>query len=263
MLEMTSDDAFLRNYHDIQRFGGEAISKIEPQDDFHARVVRLRLINDDLLQRLPHTAQLSIHRLLEQKLVATDDLNLLFNMKETFIASSQYRSVDMLAAVKYIHRLYQTSKISDSQIKRLESVTFKPWQEFDHFQLGDLQAHGLTPTQALLERVKYEEHWVGEVGDELYERIAAVIGLLRTASTCDEDMRVLSPIGYFHEPHNRAFGLLFNIPKPPEPQQQQPSEIMTLRLYMERTQKNRPSLEDRWLLAHRLISALARLHRAD
>jgi len=258
---LTADDAFVRNFENLSSIGAEAILRIEPQEDFHARVVRLRIINDGLIQALPHNLQIIINRRLEQKLVSTDDLDRLTEVRETFDEKSQHRAIGTLAAVRQMYRLYEKPRDGHGRRMQLHSESWISQKSFDHFEIGELRAEGKPPIRTLVERIKYDERWVNAVGDELFNRIGAVTELLRTCSRLDKDMRLLSPIGYFHEPHNRAFVLAHHLPGQSEAPEGRRPEIYTLRKYMETTEKKRPALEARLLLAKRLASALARIHK--
>ena len=257
-LTLMADEAFVRNFENLSSIRAEATLNPEPQEDLHARVIRLRTINDGLIQVLPHSLQVAIYRRLEQKLVSTDDLARLIEVRETFDEKSRYRAIGTLAAVKQMYRFYEMPGDGHGRRMELHSVIWTSQKSFDHFQIGELRAEDRPSTRALVERIEYDERWVHAVGDELFNRIGGVAELLRTCSRSDKDMRLLSPIGYFHEPHKRSFMLALHIPGQTE---DRVPEIYTLREYMEVTEKARPALEQRLLLARRLVSALARIHK--
>lgn len=85
--------------------------------------------------------------------------------------------------------------------------------------------------------------------------------LLRTASQSDKEMRLLSPIGWLHEPQNHRFKMAFNIPGLKQAGENRTPRLETLRQYIEANGKHRPTLEDRFLLARRLAAALTKLHK--
>ena len=255
---LTADDPFHRSLQNLRRIEREVSPSMGPQGDVHARALKLRMINDNMIYALPAKLHDAINHLLEQRLLSTDDLGVLQRVQRTFDESSQYRSIGTLAAVKYMHQLCEAPGDGYGRRMQLKCVSWKSQKSFDHFAIGELDAEGRPATQALVENIRYAEHWVNAVGDELFDRIGAVAELLRTTSRSDKDMRLLSPIGYFHEPHNRAFKLAFNIPGLSEVGKDEVPKITTLRHYIPRTS---PALEDRFLLARRLSSTLSRLHK--
>ena len=258
---LITDETFPRNFQNMQSFGEEATWKAEVQEDVYARVVRLRMIGDDMLYALQHRSQVSINHWLEQAMVDTDDLDFLQDLKRTINEASQYRSIGTLAAIRYMHRLCKTSKDGHGRRMQLQPVSWTPQKDLGHFTIGELRAHDRPASMAIVEDIKYEAHWVDELGDELFDRIGAVAELLRITSRSDKDMRLLSPIGHFHEPRSRSFRLAFNIPSQPEAREDQIPEVRTLWQYMKDTEKIRPALDDRLLLARQLASALSRLHK--
>lgn len=262
-----SDAFFSRQFENMSSIANEIALELHSEDEFHARVVRLRMINDDMLQVLPHPLQVSINSKLEQNMVGTEDLDMLHKVKESFDESSKYRSIGTLAAVKYMHRLCETPPAGYGRRMQLQSVSWKSQKCHDHFEVGMMLAPSMSePGRVLVEKIKYEEHWVGKVGDELFSRIGAIAELLRFVSRSDNGMRVLSPIGYFHDVKNCAFALAFRIPPHANSSEDETTEVLTLREYMEETQRpnlSRPSLAERLTLARRIISALVRIHKAS
>ena len=255
-----SDDSFHRQYTNVNRMQEEIKYSLEAQDDFHARITMLRGINDDMVHELPHKTQVRINNYLEEKMVNTKDLGLLQDLKQTFDEKSQYRSIGVLAAVKYMHQLCDSPTNGHGRRMQLRSVSWEPSSPSVHFQTGRLTIGERPPVQALVERVIYEEHWVDHIGDEMLDRIGAVAELLRI-SRSDKELRVLAPIGYFHLPEHRAFGLAFHIPSISETGHDHAVTVVTLRRYVQDHQKERPSLEQRLMLAQRLVAALARIHK--
>ncbi len=258
---LTADDTFYRTFQYLKMIAQQVTAMMQPQDDLYARSTRLRMINDEIVHALPASFQVTINSLLEQKLLRTDDLGVLQKIRQTFDEASQYRSIGTLAAVKYMHELCQAPADGHGRRMQLKSVSRKSHKSFNHFKIDEVCAEGWPPTQALVEEVEYEEHWVSRLGDELFDRIGAVLELLRTASRSDKEMRLLSPMGWFHEPQNHTFKMVFNIPNSTEAGENNTPQIETLRQYIEAYEKHRPALEDRFLLARRLAATLSRLHK--
>ena len=258
---LTADDIFRRTFQSLQKIESDATAGVKAGDDFHTRSTKLRMINDEIINELPANLRISINNSLEQRLVSTDDLGVLQKIRQTFDETSQYRSIGTLAAVKYMHELCGAPADGHGRRMQLKEVTSRTKESFDHFTIDELGAEGWPPTLTLLEGIEYEEHWVHPLGNELFDRIGAVMELLRTASRSDKQMRLLSPKGWFHEPQNRKFKMVFSIPGSTEAGENGTTRIETLRQFIEAKEINRPALEDRFLLARRLAASLSRLHK--
>ncbi|KAL8840331.1 MAG: hypothetical protein Q9170_001346 [Blastenia crenularia] len=259
---LTADDAFHRTFHNLKKIEQEIASSVEAHDAVDAKVVKLRMINDDLIQLLPGSSQEIIRRSLENKLLSTDDWELLEHIQQTFDEASRYRSISTLAAVRYMHHLCEAPVDGYGRRMLLKNVIWKPQKAFDYFSIGNLTIDDRAPKLVLVETIRYADYWVNAVGDELYNRVGAVAELLRTASRSDRNIRLLSPVGYFHEPIKRVIRLVFEIPGTKEGGKDGALEVTTLWQYMQaRSSLAVPALEDRFQLARRLASTLSRLHK--
>ena len=258
---LTADDIFRRTFQSLQKIESDATAGVKAGDDFHTRSTKLRMINDEIINELPANLRISINNSLEQRLVSTDDLGVLQKIRQTLDETSQYRSIGTLAAVKYMYELCGAPADGHGRRMQLKEVTSRTKESFDHFTIDELGAEGWPPTLTLLEGIEYEEHWVHPLGNELFDRIGAVMELLRTASRSDKQMRLLSPKGWFHEPQNRKFKMVFSIPGSTEAGENGTTRIETLRQFIVAKETNRPALEDRFLLARRLAASLSRLHK--
>ncbi|KAL8764469.1 MAG: hypothetical protein Q9194_007060 [Teloschistes cf. exilis] len=262
---LTADDTFNRTFHHLEMIEQQVALSMDSQDDSYARYTRLRMINDEIVHSLPWNLQVKIDSLLEQSLVSTDDLGVLQKIRQTFDEASQYRSIGKLAAVNYMNQLCQAPAGGHGRRMQLKSVSWKshdPLGSFDHFSIGELCAEGRPPTHVLIEEIQYKEHWVDRLGHELFDRIGAVLELSRTASRSDKEMRLLSPIGWYHELESQNFKMAFHILNLTTVGGENiPPRIATLRQCIKANDVDRPALEDRFLLARRLAGALARLHR--
>ena len=269
---LRSDTFFQRQYQNISRVEVQLSIAPKSQNDLHARVVRLRAINDDMLSGLPRAWQLSIDDKLERKIVSTEDMSLLEKIQTTFEESSRYRSMATLAAIKHMHHLCNNPPICFSKDLQLKSITWKPEDAYDanteaHFNIGTISVEEKPEgAYVLVEKIKYDEHWVGHVGEQLYSRVAAVTRLLRIPATSENGIRVLFPLGYFHDPSDRCFCLVSAIPPCGAEPELHNTEVVTLRQYIEETYRStvlRPSLNDRLRLARHLASNVAKIHKVS
>ena len=262
---LTDNDFFQRHFNNISSVADLITDGSQSPHNYQTRVIKLRMAADDLVYGLPHASQVAINSQLEQKMVSNADIGLLQQLRKTFKNSSKYRGIETLAAVKYMYELCKAPPNGCGNDMLLQSVSWKNLKHYDHFTTGMLSAQGITEeVPALVEQVKYEEHWVGRVGDELFSRIGAVAELLRFTSSSDSGTSLLSPIGYFHTPGNRTFSLAFEVPDIQGGYHGGDLEVVTLRTLIDDTQRaKRPSLEDRLLLARRITSTLVKLHKAS
>ena len=246
----------------------EANQRYRPSTVVYSMTLQLRKINDEMGSWLSRESQVAIDYRLEQEMVMTEDLDLLQDIKATFGPTSHYRGIGTLAAVKYMHRLCDAPPAGCGSAMRLKSWSFSQSSIFEHFVTGNLVANGIDPGQyVIVEKIKYESHWVGTVGDELYNRVGAISELLRVSSQNGNKMRVLSPMGYYHNAKHREFCLVFRIPGALMTQAEHgaPPTIFTLQDYIRHTEKDirkSPSLELRSLLATQIAAAIAEVHKA-
>lgn len=211
---LTSDDLFRQTYHGLATIQQDIRAQMAQQYDVYTESTKLRMAIDKLLHAVPVGPQITINSLVEQRLVNSDDLGILQQLRLTFDEKTQYRSVGILAAVRYMHQLCEAPTSGHGRRLQLKIVSREMKESSDHFDVEDINAEGWArPTRLLVERVEYAEHWVDSLGDELFDRIGAILELLRVASRADKEMRLLAPRGWFHEPQNCSFKLVFQIPE--------------------------------------------------
>lgn len=236
----------------------EADLTIKPQSP-RTSILKLRMSNDNIFGKLPSSLLPAIERQLEQRMVETEDMSLLKEIKKTFDDSSRYRGIGTLAAIRYMHDLCTVPPINAGGALRLEGLTLQTLQQFPTFEIARLTQNGIARKgRVLIERIVYEEDWVGDLGEKMYNRVGAIAEFL--SSTRDlAHLPVLECIGYYHEQKNHAFALLFDAPHFDDRR----SKLFTLRSFIEDTYKtnSRPRLEDRLQLARLLAAALSEIHR--
>ncbi|KAG8534313.1 uncharacterized protein KY384_001157 [Bacidia gigantensis] len=257
----TVNNSFHQTFQNLKDIEEKVVLRSETGDDLHTKAIQLRMINDKLVHTLPEASQAALNSLLEQKLLNTDDLGFLELIKQTFDQGSQHRSIGTLAAVRYMNQLCEAPTKGHGRRMQLGEVFSKLQKSFHLFSIEEISAEGKHPTQALVEKIKYEEFWLNKLGEELFDRIGSVLELLRTASRSDKELRLPSPIGWSHDLPNHTFKLIFSIPNSGNASTNDPPRIQTLRQYIEASEKHRPALDDRFLLARRLTGTLSKLHK--
>ena len=225
----------------------------------HTSALKLRMLNDDLHEKLPSSTKLIVERRLELQMIETEDPSLLHEIEQTFDRSSRYRSIGILAAIRYMHKLCSIPHNDVSDALRLDDITLQKQASLQNFEISRVTEKGKAwQDSALVERIVYEENWREETGKKLYNRVGAIVRFLRSARGLTH-LSVLECIGYYHEQKNHNFVLLFNAAQFDEVG----ARFVTLRNLIEDTWRHnhRPSLEDRLHLVQRLAAAVLEIHK--
>ena len=158
-----------------------------------------------------------------------------------------------------MHELCLVPPNDASDALRLDGITLQTQTGFPNFEIARVTEKGKAwEDSVLVERIIYEDYWVGEMGEKLYNRVGAIVKFFRSARGLTH-LHVLECIGYYHEPKNHTFVLLFNVAQFDE----LGSRLVTLRSFIEETRSynHGPSLEDRLRLAQRLAAAVLETHQ--
>ncbi|KAL9586986.1 MAG: hypothetical protein Q9203_003670 [Teloschistes exilis] len=266
------DTVFERNIETLSKIAVEFASPGTSGDRPHALALRLRMLNDEMANTLPTSAQASIEQQLELRMVDNKDLDLLREIKQTFGPSSANRGIGTLAAVRYMHALCDTPETGGREL-RLHGITLGNRHYFKCYELAtpisdNWHTNNLPQGQILAERIMYSESWTGGVGRELFDRVRAIANLLNTASQIPA-MKVLRCVGYIHDPYSHSFALISELP-PPEhagpghSSGSKPSSLEQLiKATEEREPQQKPTLDERLKLAHSLAATVCAIHRAN
>ena len=218
-VQTTSQDAVLTDHtfseciNELRSIESNLLSKRSSHTLSHPNLLKLRISNDDLYGKLPNAVQQAIERRLDQQMIETEDVEKLNKIKQTFDGFSRYRSIDTLAAIRYMHELCLTSPIDASNELRLDDLTLQTDEQFPTFEIAKVIENGTAwENMVLVERIVYEGYWIGRVEDELYRRIGAIARFLHSTKDLTH-LRVPECLGYFHEQKKHAFALIFKAPQ--------------------------------------------------
>ncbi|KAL8723337.1 MAG: hypothetical protein Q9181_007303 [Wetmoreana brouardii] len=265
------DTVFERNIQTLCKIGSKLTSHNETSDHLHALPSKLRMLNDEMASTLPLSLQKSIQKRLELRMVNTEDLGLLKEIKQTFGADSANRSIGVLAAVRYMNALCAAPPDNVGRDLQLQAVTLRNHRPFKGYELANMvkdnddQREPSPQPQILVERFEYGESCSqSDVCKEYSDRMEAIAHLLHTASE-EPAFKVLRCLGYHHEPQNHAFALVF---EPPTAiyDGHGSTNLMSLEQLIAATQENgpqRPNLDERLKLAHSLAATVSAIHRAN
>ncbi|KAJ4355614.1 uncharacterized protein N0V89_003634 [Didymosphaeria variabile] len=125
--------------------------------------------------------------------------------------------------------------------------------------LGLLSHGGGEDTRnVLIEWIRYDLEWEGDVRTEMIRRVAKIANSLHQMSKHTGSFRTLNCSHYFHSTDEHAFGLVFDLPIIED------VSITSLHSLIKSTRKcyQRISLEDRLALAYSLASTVLAFHKA-
>ncbi|KAK4224630.1 kinase-like domain-containing protein [Podospora fimiseda] len=231
---------------------------------------RMRNAIDALCADLPPGEQHSIKNRLEiQVLAACSDLDLKgFANSNSLAQSLNSFDLGILAAIRRMHLKTQEFKPTneteslDSNI-RIESTRLKDKEDFQscitakYFQPKN---KGGQKVPVLVEWIKYGDHWGSEKeGNTLFNRIGVLVYFLNDlhGKLPSTGSWILPCLGFFHDIQQRRFGLVYQL------ELNSQSGIMRLYDLIKRTtdQRQRPSLDDIYLVCWQLSVALLQFHK--
>ncbi|KAM6513261.1 hypothetical protein FALCPG4_015708 [Fusarium falciforme] len=174
----------------------------------HQKQSLLRYEHARLVEALPQHYRSVAKERLVRYVLEKNDVEQLDSLSKAMIEAGN-EDIGVLLAVKHLTALAETGRL----IEQEELV-------LDHKQITlgeDIDIHSsalLAPTseRVLVEWLRYKESWADEViGMELRRRITSVIGLLHAESTA-QIPGSLHCKGIFHDPNQRAFGVVYSLP---------------------------------------------------
>ena len=222
----------------------------------------LRHLNNRLRNLLPLSLQKDIQRYLECEIIKIQDTELLNKAQRAFEDHSSNGKIAMLARIKLMtvlaterSDLHANLRVNPDDLERLEALA-----DCDLALMNDIERG--CKRRVLIEWMHYESPLVEELqGRERLVRVEAVAELLNSSDK-PEDFRVLHCTGFFHEPNNYRYGLVFNFPDSSTSTHEELKAITLGKIIDSdnRTQQM-PVLEDRFTLAYALAVSIAEFHK--
>ena len=220
-------------------------------------------LNNSLRDLLPRTLQEKLQTYLEYKMIESQGLDILRDTQRVLEVQSPKSRIGMLAAIKCMRILaLEHGELSESNL-RIDPACLDYQGSLAHCDLAILKETKPGQThQCLVEWMRYESPIFDEhVGREKFVRIEAIAELLHLADKPD-GFHTLQCSGYFHDPKECRFGLVFDFPY---------SRLgkgallrpVTLRQVFDSPELRQqlPILGDRFKLAHILALSIAEFHK--
>ena len=219
---------------------------------------------------------------LENRLLSTDDrvqleaIEAVFNPAERSleyptvagdpIGSAGHRRIGLLATMKKIASALDSRKQSADDLLLQEQEIKPPFANFHWNYTGTYRPPDAEAIQVLVEFLEYEEDWF-EKTDELIERVQEVASF-RTVSSTGLVFPVLRCAGFYHDPSNHRFGIVYKFPPRPVNHLSSMPDIetpMSLRDIFSKVQNRseRPSLDQVFAIALRLTHVVVTMHKAN
>jgi serine/threonine protein kinase len=227
----------------------------------------LRSCVDGLWNLLPRGTRLRCERILERRLISTDDLNLLRGIQDSFIERPQYRNIGLLAAMKYMKKLVDKDQVQNQTLRWAPGSILALGLKVNHQAniARVLPKDATKEKEALIEWIEYDDRWRNDVGEELFLRVEAIAELLSKPDK-PTGFRGLDCTGYFHKSSRHSFGLIFDLPMLAAEQTQgecfAPCSLLSL-IEKIRDLELRPSLGDKFQLANNIATSVYEWHKAD
>lgn len=232
----------------------------------------LRRMNETLINMLPEEAQRRSVTYFDMKCLGDEAFSSTeaFESTDTDNSSVLHRLGTLAYARKFskdISTAYESvlSKMTEASLSglRLDAAAVEVEQSpnSQEHNLGWVSSGNETRKRVLIEWIKYDLHWEGEVQEEMIGRVVSIATSLHTMATKAEKLRLLPCIHYYHHETEKSFGLIYQLSN-----HAQPATPLTLHSLIEESRQtgtySQISLEDRFILAHTLTTTLLNFHKA-
>ena len=234
----------------------------------HLLFLPLRHLNNRLAALLPVTSKDSLQNHLVRNIVGgTDDLDILEGAQHIFKTDTINKNVGALALIKRMTHLLDKHEIQKRPDLYVNSEDVFLRDEIADCTLAEIKTQESERSHpALIEWMCYETPFVNE--QEGRQRLARLDGIANFFNSTNQpaELRTLHCSGYFHEPSQMRFGLVFDFPDlAPANHGQSELEVFTLRHVLKTTghRKSVPHLGDRFKLACKLARSIANFHKGN
>ncbi|KAL8655657.1 MAG: hypothetical protein Q9226_002956, partial [Calogaya cf. arnoldii] len=216
---------------------------------------------ENLCHLLPSSLQRQLQVRLEHDLISKADPYELIRAAETLTSTPMHKRLGMLATIRRVADIAEARKTLERPELELEAGMVRctiTGPDYDlGFTVNTSQERG---RRVLVEYVKYDVHWEGPITEEMIIRIEAITEM-HNYEDKPQDLRSLHCIGFYHIAHKHAFALVYDFPIDPTADSEE-VQIYDLRTLIEKSQswKERPTLDDRYNLASKLVISLLEFH---
>ncbi|KAH7117524.1 kinase domain-containing protein [Dactylonectria macrodidyma] len=174
----------------------------------HRKQSLLRYEHARLVEALPQHYRSVAKEQLVRHILEKGDAEQLDRLSRAMIEAGN-EDIGVLLAVKRLTALAETGRLIEQEELVLDHKYITPEEDLDIHSLALLAP---TSERVLVEWLRYKESWADEdIGMELRRRISTVIGLLHAESTA-QIPGSLHCKGIFHDPTQRAFGVVYSPP---------------------------------------------------
>ena len=242
----------------------------------------LQKLIDELWDMQSSEVRVSMTNELEGRLLSTDEkahlkaIEASFGTPETTSERSPaqgdarnrgaYRHIGLLAAMKQIAAQLESQGglMVDMQLDK-QSLK-RPLTCFHWHYIGVYQPPDMAETQVLIEELEYDGTWSDRT-DELILRVQDIASF-RSIPTARSAFPVLTCVGFYHNLARHVFSIVYDFPPRPVsppipiPEFETPISLREI-LSTVKSRKDRPSLDQVFAIAIRLIRIVVTMHRAN
>ena len=231
--------------------------KIEgPRNRWHM----FRSHNTNLLNTLPKELRSQARSHLEAELLQTQNTDLLQATRAAMERPDGDQMIGVLAAIKSMTIRAEKRSLTCDPKLRIELESIRLEKSVGHHSLAIMDSSMSSHQRVVVEWLKYDAKWSKkDVGEKLFSRIESITEVLSSADQCRLPA-VLQSCGFFHDPAQHAFGQVYNLPL----SYGQENKAISLReILKDHRSLYCPALQDRFKLAHTLVSAVLIFHKID
>lgn len=246
-------------------------SDIEDLVTYH-KYYHLQSSLDDLWDMQPASIRASMMSRLESTALTGDeevlprDMSSLFDDREVHGQAleagfetarpvrSDYRRIALLAIMRRIASAIAHQKPREQNLIIDKNLINRPPTPYHSHLLSRVDG---IDGKVLIERMFYQEAWYSRT-DALLQRIKAITSL-RNNAIIRENLPVLESGGYYHEPSQRYFGIIYRLPHTAKD-----TDPKSLHDVIQETSDRQlqPSLTMKFVLANKLVNHVSLLHKA-
>ncbi|KAI1414102.1 kinase-like protein [Hypoxylon sp. FL1857] len=221
----------------------------------HISMSSLIALNDRLQELFSTEQKEKFQTYMKITVMQTDD-DIIRQLADEEAAFPIDNGIRMCAIIKHMTLTVENGNSCQGSTRslRLEDVTLK--ERFGAHRVGILTGNHV-PLPAWIEWRTYTRHGANQdIIENLYKRVASMVEVLSQEKP--ETFRTMTCTGFFHDPGNGAFGIVFEIPRTLGAFQ--PISLRQVILDTWKNPKSWPDLGDKFKLASALASSILEFH---